>query len=246
MRRILALTAAGLLAVLCVPATVDAAAEATGTVRAVVKYKTNDGNEPLAGVEVFLGIGGSESMMGCTDERGVARFVGVPARTDLISATGVAVSPLRETDCMTNPDFRNPDNGRFMLTDWVDPFRVRAGETARIRFVVTTPANQRRVCAGGWTTWVGTPGRDRFTGTRGGDVVNGAAGNDSLEGGRGFDQICGGRGNDTVRGNRGWDAILLGGAGDDVLVAGPGGAIVLIGGPGVDRCVGEPQFECES
>lgn len=246
MRGILALIAAGLLVVLCVPATVDAAAEATGTVRAVVKYKTNDGNEPLAGVEVYLGIEGSESMMGCTDERGVAEFVGVPARTDLISATGVAVSPLRETDCMTNPDFRNPDTGRFMLGDWVDTFRVRAGETVKIRFVVTTPADQKRVCAGAWATWVGAHGRDRFTGTRGRDVVNGVGGNDSLEGGRGFDQICGGGGNDRVRGNRGWDGILLGGPGDDVLVAGPGGAMVLIGGPGVDRCVGEPQFECES
>lgn len=246
MRRILALIAAGLLAVLCVPATVDAAAEATGTFRAVVKYKTSDGNEPLAGVEVFLGIEGAESMSGCTDDRGVAEFLDVPARSDLISATGVAVSPLRETDCMTNPDFRNPDNGRFMLTDWIDTFRVRAGETVRVRFVVTTPANQKRVCGGAWATWVGTHGRDRFTGTRGRDVVNGVGGNDSLEGGRGVDQICGGGGNDSVRGNRGWDGILLGGPGDDVLVAGPGGALVLIGGPGVDRCVGEPQFECES
>lgn len=244
-RTILAMTAAVLLGLLSVPGPGDAATKATGTVRAVVKYKTHDGNEPLAGVEVSLLFDGG-GVPGCTDEQGVAEFLDVPAKTDLIAATGVAVSPLRETECMTNPDFLNPINGAYMLGDWVDTFRVRSGETVKIRFVAITPRKQSRVCASGWATWVGTRKVDQFTGTDGDDTANGLRGNDSLEGARGFDTLCGGWGNDTLRGGRGWDGILLGGPGDDVLVAGPGGALVLIGGPGNDRCVGQPQFECEA
>jgi Ca2+-binding RTX toxin-like protein len=224
----------------------------TGTVRAVVRYATGSGSQPLPGVEVFLGVlDPFSALYACTDAQGVATFTEVPANTDLISGTGVSLSPLRET-CTTNPEFLNPDTGRQM-TDvaWrnhhgistFDTFVVGEGETFTVRFVARTPERQARICAGSWATWVGTSGSDRYVGTAGVDVIQASGGADVIDGVGGDDEICGGRGNDVVRGGRGTDWIF-GGPGVDELVGGPG-ANVLVGGPGQDSCEGGSTYDCE-
>lgn len=233
---------------------VTAGPEGTGTVRAVVRYETPDRNTPLVGVEVWLGIdvGGSlSSKHACTDERGIARFADVPADTDLVSVTGVAVSPLRD-DC-TNPDFLNPDTGEEMTNvGWkghhgdvtsIDTFVVGEGETVTLRFVARTPGQDAQLCGGAWVTWVGTAGNDRFAGTSDADVVNARGGNDTIRGAGSYDTICGGSGSDTLRGAGAFD-MLLGESGNDTLIGGPGDDFVL-GGPGRDYCRGEQRYGCE-
>ena len=233
---------------LAAPTPVIAGKGPTGTVRAVVRYETKTGSKPLAGVEVFLSIPDGSA---CTDAQGIALFTDVPADTDLISATGVAVSPLRET-CITNPEFLNPDTGKQMTNvsyrnnhgnGEFDTFQVGDGKTFTVRYVAKTPTQQSRICVGAWATWVGTSGADRYTGTAGNDVIQGVGGADVIDGAGGFDQICGGPGNDTVRGSGGMD-FIFGGPGNDDLSGGPG-ANVLIGGPGSDTCQGGTEYECE-
>ena len=206
----------------------------------------------MAGVEVWVGsLDGSTNMFECTDAQGLATFSEVPADTDLISATGVSISPLRET-CITNPGFLNPDNSKQMTgVGWrnhhhggYDPFVIGEGETFTVRFVAKTPRQQDRICAGAWSTWVGTSGSDRYTGTAGNDVIQGGGGADVINAAGGnWDWMCGGPGNDTLKGSRGAD-IIFGGPGDDVLMGGPGDD-VLIGGPGNDTCLGGTAYDCE-
>ena len=253
MRRTLLFGSVGFLLafMLAAPPPVMAGKGPTGTVQAVVRYETNAGSQPLAGVEVWVGsLDGSTNMFECTDMQGLATFSEVPANTELISATGVSISPLRET-CNTNPDFLNPDTGKQMTgVGWrnhhhggYDPFVVGEGKTFTVRFVAKTPRQQDRICAGAWSTWVGTSGPDRYTGTRAttsskvaaADVIDAAGGD--------WDWMCGGPGNDTLRGSSGAD-IIFGGPGDDVLVGGPGDD-VLIGGPGSDTCQGGKKYDCE-
>ena len=223
--------------------------DATGTVRAVVRYETASGSKPLEGVWVWLGISGAESMYGCTNAKGLVRFLDVPARTDLLSATG----PGERTKECTNPFFLNPDTGKEMTgVGWDDhhgegvwdSFRVGADETVTLRYVVQTPDQRGELCFGAWATWVGTSGRDRFSGTSGSDVVNARGGNDLIRGMDGFDILCGGAGDDTLRGGADIDT-LVGGSGDDVLFGGPGDDLALWGGPGRDRCEGENAWRCE-
>jgi len=233
---------------------VAAATDGTGTVRAEVRYEAPNGNEPLVGVEVFLGIdlGGSPSYVyACTDAQGIAQFSEVPADTDLVSTTGVSLS-LRD-EC-TNPDFRNPDNGKLMTAVYwrdhhgeavFDSFVVGDGDTVTVRFVAETPKRQGRICMGLWSTWVGTSGSDRFTGTPDGDILNAGGGADEIDGVGGDDIICGGLGADVLKGGPG-DDWIFGGPGNDELVGGPG-ANLLVGGPGTDDCRRGTwnEFECE-
>lgn len=247
MRRTLALAAAGLLALLAMPAPADALIP-VGTVQVVVKYRTDTGSLPLVGVAVWLGIGTDADMHGCTDAGGVIEFTDVPADTDLVSATG----PGGFEDGCTNTYFFNPDTGKEMTTVYwkghhgvlvLDHTTVGAGETLVMRHVVRTPDQHGELCNGLWATWVGTRGRDRFTGTKGWDIINARGGNDLIEGARGWDFICGANGDDTLRGEKTMDT-LWGGPGSDVLTGGRGPDVV-IGGPGQDACRGEDAYECE-
>jgi Ca2+-binding RTX toxin-like protein len=230
-----------------------AGTDGTGTVRAEVRYETPRGNKPLVGVEVWLHTvdGSAPDMYACTDAKGIAQFSEVPAGTDLNSATGVSLS-LRD-EC-TDPDFRNPDNGKVMTTVYwrdhhgeavLDPFVVGDGETVTLRFVAETPKQQSRICMGLWSTWVGTSGTDRHTGTPDRDILNAGGGADRIDGAGGGDIICGGPGADVLKGGRG-DDWLFGGSGNDELLGGPG-ANLLVGGPGVDDCRGgtSKTWECE-
>lgn len=251
MRRVFLGASASLLVLLAVPPTgVSAGADGTGTVKAVVRYETPGGNEPLVGVEVWLGVdlGGSpSSMLACTDEHGIARFREVPADTDLVSATGPAV----EEPC-SNPGFLNPETGEEMTTvAWndhhgemtFDVFTVDEGAAVTLRFVAQTPDQRGELCFGWWATWTGTAGADRFTGTPDTDIVSARGGNDTIEGGRGRDTVCGGPGDDALTGGAGED-WLLGDRGDDELVGGTGRDWV-VGGPGRDACRGETESDCE-
>jgi hypothetical protein len=236
---------------LAAPPPVVAGTGATGTIRAVVRYETKAGSRPLEGVEVFLGIDDASPMYACTDARGVARFADVPADTDLISATGVSLSPLRET-CITNPDFLNPDTGEQMTAVYwrnhhgeavFDVFVVGEGRTVTLRFVARTPEEQGQICAGAWTTWLGTSGSDQYTGTPGTDIIQAGGGADEINGAGGHDLICGGPGDDTLQGSRG-DDWILGGPGGDEILGGPGDNL-LFGGPGPDTCQGGTEYDCE-
>ena len=254
MRRTLLLGSVGALLafMLAAPPPVIAGRAPTGTVRAVVRYEARAGSQPLAGVEVFLGSpDGSLSLYACADAQGIASFSDVPANTDLISATGVSVSPLRKT-CITNPEFLNPDTDKLMTgvswrnhhgTGTFDTFVVGEGKIFTVRYVAETPRLQGRICVGAWATWVGTSGPDRYTGTAGNDVIAAGGGADVIDGAGGFDQICGGLGDDTLRGSGGMD-FIFGGPGDDDLSGGPG-ANVLVGGPDVDTCQGGTKYDCE-
>jgi hypothetical protein len=234
---------------LAAPSPVAAATDATGTVRAKVRYETKAGSQPLVGVEVFLGIDGASPMYACTDAKGAARFPDVPADTDLVSATGVSLS-LRD-EC-TNPDFLNPDSGKQMTAVYwrdhhgesvLDSFVVGDGKTVTVKFVAETPKQQSKICLGLWSTWVGTSGSDRYTGTGDRDIIQAGGGADEINGAGGDDIICGGSGDDTLRGNRG-DDWLLGGPGADELLGGPGDNL-LFGGPGPDSCQGGTKYDCE-
>ena len=254
MRRTLLIGSVGYLLalMLAAPTPLIAGKGPTGTVRAVVRYETNAGSQPLVGVEVFLGSpDGSLGLSACTDAQGIAILSDVPANTDLISATGVSVTPLRET-CITNPEFLNPDTGKQMTnvswrnhhgTGEFDTFVVGEGKTFTVRYVAKTPRQQGRICVGAWATWVGTSGPDRYSGTAGNDVINVGGGADVIVGAGGFDQICGGAGDDTLGGSGGMD-FIFGGPGDDELIGGPGDD-VLIGGPGLDTCLGGTVYDCE-
>ena len=255
MRRTLLLGSVGALLAftLAAPPPVMAERGPTGTVRAVVRYETKTGSHPLVGVEVWVGSpDGSTNMYVCTDAQGIAIISDVAANTDLLSATGVSVSPLRET-CVTNPEFLNPDTGKQMTgvswrnhhgTGTFNPFVVGDGETFTVRYVAKTPQQQGRICGGSWATWLGTSGIDRYTGTSRNDVIQAGGGADVINSAGGdFDWVCGGTGDDTLRGSRGID-FIVGGPGDDVLIGGPGDN-VLIGGPGLDTCVGGAEYDCE-
>jgi len=206
-------------------------AAGTGTVRANVRYQTADGSEPLAGVEVFLGfLSGRTSRFACTDESGIATFTDVPSGVGLMSATGVAVSPLRDDPCITNPDFLRPGTTKKLTNVFwrdhhgaieLDRFMVGAGKTVTLKFVAKTPVKQRRICGGMWATWVGTSGADTHAGTPKADVLAAGAGNDRIDGGGGGDSICGGLGGDVLKGAGGPDWIW-GDKGNDSLVGGLG------------------------
>ena len=255
MRRTLLLGSVGALLafMLAAPPPVIAGKGPTGTVRAVVRYETNTGSKPLVGVEVFLGRpDGSLGLYACTDAQGVAILSDVPANTHLISATGVSVSPLRQT-CVTNPEFLNPDTDKQMTgvswrnhhgTGKFDTFVVGEGKTFTVRYVAKTPRQQGRICGGSWATWVGTSGPDQYTGTSGNDIIQAGGGADVINAAGGdFDWVCGGPGGDTLRGSGGMD-FILGGPGDDSLIGGQGDD-VLVGGLGSDTCVGGTAYDCE-
>lgn len=114
--------------------------DATGTVRVVVRYETPSGNEPLDGVEVWLGITGAPDRYGCTDEDGVVRFREVPAETDLYSATGPGTCE--------NAGFRNPDTGKDMTgVSWGTTTASSRGTPSRSAAVTSWPSG----------TWRGRP-----------------------------------------------------------------------------------------
>lgn len=195
---------------------------APGTVVVKVKYKTPDGNKPLADVEVFLWDGSPN--YACTNARGIARFTGVnPDPQNLITITGFGVS---DAGC-ENREFLNPDSGRPMWNSGYqnrhgegpfDFFTVGSGETKTIKLVAKTPA-LKKVCAGSKVTIAGTNGDDSIEGTDGNDVINALGGNDLVRAGDGDDIVCGGRGNDELRGEGGHD-LLLGDQGNDMCVDG--------------------------
>jgi hypothetical protein len=241
-------------AALLIPAAVGASEGRadTGTVVVKVRYDVpGGGTAPLDGVQVNLWKGDTEeAMWTCANAKGIARFTGVPANVSLTAwVTTVLGGSCSHTELL------NPDDGKQMLVvnwnnnhgeaDEYDFFQIDAGEKRKVKLRLKTPKNQKRICWGFLTTWVGSNGPDTYVGTPDADIINARGGDDIIKGMGGDDLICGGKGKDELYGNAGRD-FLFGEQGSDRLFGGGGADDWLDGGPHRDVCKGENAFNCEA
>lgn len=240
----------------------------TYDIKIKVRYKTPNGSKPLAGAPVYLVHPDGSEETRCTNQKGVARFLELPAGDGYMLYSGPAFKKPKKK--CTNWKFLNPDTNKKMYTvAWAEgknPNGVRPSDTFSLPWTQTdarqdggpqppgpqelyehyfllrgkTPAKQYLVCLGLKATFVGTAGDDFFNGTPlENDVIIGRGGDDVLGGQCGNDVICGGSGNDRLFGDED-DDILFGQLGDDILEGGTG-LDALNGGPGNDTCALDPD-----
>lgn len=166
--------------------------------------------------EISLNNSGEIVFSGVLDDGEEAIFAGFNATSDLIIATGDALSGSTVSDLEFSQEGLN-NSGLITFkaelangTQGIYRVDIRDRSMANIINGTTRADNL-----------VGTVGIDIINGRSGKDTIQGLAGNDTISGGIGNDTLKGGDGNDQIKGDSGRD-ILDGGSGNDILTGGIG------------------------